>query len=308
MSKLFNKIVCLDKTNLEPWALQKLQEYSTSELQVYYDYPKDENEIIKRIGDAECIFVSWNTKVTPNIIRHSNKLRYIGMCCSLIDKTSSNVDVIEAEAHHIELRGVKDYGDEGVVEFIFSELIALAKGLKNLQWKPYCTELKGKNLGIIGFGTLGTMVANVALAFGMNVFYFSRTRKIELESEKIKYLSLHALLSNVDVITMHLPRNNRILGEQEFALIKPNTVLINTSLGPTYDMEAFEQWVSHNNNFAIIDEDGAEGYQNLYEGYANILYSPKVAGMTDGAYFRLSQGVIQNFIEYLNQTKNTVRK
>jgi hypothetical protein len=299
MSKKFNKIVCIDKTNLEPWALQQLQQYSTSGVEAYSDYPKDENEIIKRIGDAECIFVSWNTKITANIIRQANNLQYIGMCCSLIDKTSSNVDVIEAESHNIDVRGVKDYGDEGVVEYIFSELIALAKGLKNVQWKAFPTELKGKNLGVIGFGTLGTMVANVATAFGMNVFYFSRTRKEELESEAIKYLPLPDLLSKSDVITTHLPRNNRILGENEFGRMKGNTILINTSLGPTYDIEAFKQWVSQNDNFAIVDEDGAEGYQQIYESYTNVLYSPIVAGMTDGAYFRLSQKVIQNVIEHL---------
>ena len=295
---MLNKIVCIDKTNLQPWAIQQLQELCTSPISVYEDYPGSAAETIQRIGDADGIFVSWHTPVDAVVLQQAPNLRYIGMCCSLIDKNSSNVDVTTAESLGIEVRGVKDYGDEGVVEFLFAQLISLAKGLHQQQWKSYPTELKGKSLGIIGLGTLGKMVADVALVFGMQVYYYSRTRKPDLESERLVYLPLHDLLARAEVITTHLPRNIRILGSREFRLIKPNSILINTSLGPTYSIEAFESWIGEPNNFAIMDADGAEGYVDLYRRYDNVLLKEQVAGMTDGAYTRLSEKVVRNIIDF----------
>ncbi|WP_020530022.1 NAD(P)-dependent oxidoreductase [Flexithrix dorotheae] len=300
MSKPFQKLVCVDKTNLEQWAIQRLSDFSKSEIQIYEDYPQTETELLERIGDADGLFVSWKTKVSAEVIQKSKNLKYIGMCCSLIDKKSANVDVLAAESLGITVRGVRDYGDEGVVEFVFSQLIALAKGLGKWQWKSQQTELKGKQLGIIGFGTLGKMVAQVALAFGMKVNYYSRTRKPEFESADLKYLPLPELLSKVDVITTHLPRNTKILGHAEFDKIKPNSVLINTSIGPTYDMEAFKEWMTEGDHYTILDADGAAGFIDDYKQLDRVILSDKVSGMTDQAYFRLSQKVIQNVEDYLN--------
>ena len=155
----FTQIVCVDNTRLTQSALEILSEYSHQTVKVFDDYPTDKREIMGRIGDADCLLVSWKTPIDQEIIENASSLKYIGMCCSLIDKASANVDINAAENRGIVVRGVKDYGDEGVVEFIMSQLISLAKGMGKHQWKPQQTELKNKTLGIIGLGKIGAVVA-----------------------------------------------------------------------------------------------------------------------------------------------------
>ncbi|MBX2844339.1 MAG: dihydrofolate reductase, partial [Flammeovirgaceae bacterium] len=103
----------------------------------------------------------------------------------------------------------------------------------------------------------------------------------------------------VDVITTHLPRNTIILGHAEFELMKPNLVLMNTSIGRTYDIEAFKKWMTNGDNYTILDADGATGFMEDYKALDRVILSDKVSGMTDQAYFRLSQKVIQNVEDYL---------
>ena len=117
----FNQIVILDYTGLQGFALDKLQALSIKPIRAFNDVPQTDNEKIRRIGEADCLFVSWNTAVSQSVLEHCKNLKYIGMCCSLIDEDSANVDVGYAQKQGIVVKGVRDYGDEGVTEFIVSE-------------------------------------------------------------------------------------------------------------------------------------------------------------------------------------------
>ena len=182
--KKFNKIVLVDNTGLRDWAITGLQQYSKESIDVYSDYPGSDFILANRIGDADCVLVSWNTQIPESIMRQCPNLKYIGMCCSLYDASSANVDIKYAKANNIEVRGVRDYGDEGLVEFIICELIRLIKGLGRNQWKSEPVELTNRRLGIIGMGTTGQMLADRAKAFKMDVSYYSRNRKPEIPRNK----------------------------------------------------------------------------------------------------------------------------
>lgn len=298
----FKEIVIIDKTMLQPRAIEELQQYSDKPLRSYPDYPEDEEEILRRIGNADCLLISWHTQLSSEAIEKAPNLRYIGMCCSLYDPESANVDIRAAGQKGIEVRAVHDYADEGVVEYIFAQLIILAKGLYQWQWKEEPTELKGKKLGIIGLGKTGGMLAELARTFGMEVLYYSRTRKKELENDKLQYRSLDQLLREANIISTHLPRNNRLLGPAEFALTKADTILVNTSLGPTFDPEAFEKWINKDRHFAIIDGDGVGEQAEMCRRYPErIIYTEQAAGTSDSAYERLSQKVMEHIKTYLRE-------
>ena len=221
------------------------------------------------------------------------------MCCSLYDASSANVDIRAAQSLKIAVHGVRDYGDEGVVEFVIAQLISLYKGLEKKQWGNESTELTGKKLGIIGFGTTGQMVAKIACSFGMQVLYYSRTRRKELENECIRYVSLDEMLIEADVVTTHLPKNTYILGAEEFERMKPGSILVNTSLGPTFDTTAFCDWIEQGFNYAIFDADGSSGYVEIFSKYPNVIISDKVAGWTLEARSRLTKKVIENIRDFL---------
>lgn len=297
----FEQIVFVDETGLVPEGYQELQRYSSKPIIKYTDYPSSEEQIIERIRTADCVLVSWNTPITASVINTAKHLKYIGMCCSLYDPSSANVDVEVAQANQISVKGVRDYGDEGVVEFIFAQLITLYKGLGGLQWGNEPTELKGKAIGIIGFGTVGQMVAKAARAFGMSVLYYSRTRRPETEDSEVSFATLSELLVKADVVSTHLPKGTYLLRSGEFEMMKPGSILINTSLGPTFNINAFLDWISQGDNYAIFDADGGSGLNASISNYSNVILSDKVAGWTVNARGRLTEKVIENIRDFIRQ-------
>lgn len=295
----FKKIVSVDNTGLDPETQEKLRRLA-AEAVFYEDFPRSNQEIIARIGDADCVLVSWNTPLDQEVIQACTSLKYIGMCCSLIDETSANVDIAAARAQGIKVLGVRDYGDEGVIEFIISELVRLLKGTGAHQWKQEEQELTGQTLGIIGMGTLGTMLAKTAQSFGMKVYYYSRTRKPAVEDSGVKYLELDELLARVDILSTHLPRNTVVL-KGKLHLFGENKILVNTSLGPTFDVREFSQWIQRPGNYAIFDGDAlGREYQELVK-YNRVIYTNKVAGWTQQAKLRLSQKVLANIHAFLEE-------
>lgn len=296
----FKKISIIDDCGLTSPEIEKISMLSKEIISIYNDFPKTKEEIINRIGDADCVLVSWQTKIDADILKASTSLKFIGMCCSLYDENSSNVDIVEAKKLGVTVKGVKDYGDEGTVEFIFAQLIYLLKGLGKHKWKSEASELTNKRIGIIGLGTLGQMVAKTALHFGMNVFYFNRSRKYKFENEGIKYLSLKELLESCDIVTTHLPRNTILLTQQEFQHKKVNSILINTSLGLTFEKNAFLKWINiDKTSFAILDADGVGNFGSEFSKFDNIILSEQFAGFTLEAKKRLSEKVLINLTNYL---------
>jgi len=297
----FNKIVSIDNTGLVESVKKKIHQLA-DEVIFYEDFPKGNNEIISRINNADCVLVSWNTPIDKEVIESCKNIKYIGMCCSLYDEKSANVDINTARNHGIKVLGVRDYGDEGVVEFILSELIRLLHGFGQQQWKEEPSELTHQKLGIIGLGTLGSMLAEKAKSFGMEVFYYNRTRKLDLEKTGIKYLEIHELLENVDIISTHLPRNTVILGEEELRALGDNKIIVNTSLEPTFDVSAFIKWIDREGNYAIFDKVAMGKYYEELKQYENVIYSEKVAGWTKQAKERLSIKALENMISYLESS------
>lgn len=298
----FRKITIIDPCGLTPTVLEQIAGLSDQPVSIHNDLPASEEEIMGRIADSDCILVSWQTKVTAEVIKASPGLKYIGMCCSLYEEASANVDIAQARAQNIVVKGVRDYGDDGTMEFIFAQLIWLMKGLGDLQWQPETRELRGKTLGIIGMGTVGTMVARMARQFGMEVFYFNRTRKFELEKEGFEMLPLDELLLHCDVVSIHLPKNSIVLKDHEFSFKKRNSILVNTSIGLTFDKAAFLGWISANpTSFAIFDKVAAGEHFEELSSYPNIIISERSSGFTLEAKIRLSEKVLVNIHEFLAQ-------
>ena len=228
--------------------------------------------------------------------------KYIGMCCSLYDEKSANVDIAAAKANGIVVTGIRDYGDEGVVAYEVSELIRLLHGFGPKQWKDRPTELTGENIGIIGLGTTGLMVARALKALKANVYYYSRTRKPVAEEEGIKYLPLHKLLKTVNIISTNLNKNTVLLYEEEFKLFGNNKILINTTIGPTFSIGALKSWLNHSGNYYLCDGVGIINSEELKE-LDNVICVDKVSGSSIQCTERLSKKVIDNMLCYLEDIK-----
>ncbi len=296
--KKFNKIICVDHTKLEDWAVEELQDYSDVEVEVYNDSPDSEKELIKRIGDAEAVIVSWKTQITESVIKECSNLKYIGMACSLYDDESANVAVDYARENGITVKGIFDYGDPGVIEFIVSELIRLLHGFGEHQWREMPVELTDKKIGIIGLGTTGQMLAEALLPLGADLFYFSRSRKKEWETKEVKYLELKELLKTTEIISLHLPKNTKLLGEKEFKNFGSGKILINTSLGLPFNEKAFVNWIKDEGNFGIFDGDGGASLSEETKKLDRVISHKKSAGWSAETQRRLSKKVLNNLKSY----------
>ena len=148
---MFEKIVVVDSTGLNTWGVERLKELG-KEVVFYTGIPETDEEIVNRIGDADCVLVSYNTQIRRNVIEACPNIKYIGMCCTLYSESSANVDIAAARERGITVLGIRDYGDEGVVEYVISELVRLLHGFGGKQWRHKAYELGGQKVGIVSWG------------------------------------------------------------------------------------------------------------------------------------------------------------
>lgn len=297
----FSKIVTVDYCGLTGASTDKILSMSTQPAVIHSDDPTKKHEIINRIGDADCVLVSWRTRLDQEVFNACKNIRYVGMCCSLYDEDSANVDIKAARAKNIVVKGVKDYGDEGTVEFIFATLITLFKGMGTHVRAGEPTELSSKTLGIVGLGFLGQLVAKAAQFFGMKIIYYSRTRKPELEKAGITYADFHSLLEQSDVVSAHLPRNVCLFTDAAFSRMKSQAVFVNTSLGQPFDAQALFTWLGKDtDNYAIFDLPGSGRVTEECAQYPNIMLYKRPSGFTTEARIRLTDKVFANMRAFMD--------
>lgn len=301
---MFNKIVAVENILINRQAEEELHQYAET-VRLYYDKPASDEEIIRRIGDADCVLVSFTTAISRKVIEACPSIRYIGMCCTLYSEKSCNVDILAAREKGIRVCGVRDYGDEGVVEYAVSELVRFLHGFGADSWKRGRYELGGISVGIIGLGTTGRMCADAFRHFGSRVFYYSRTRKEDAEERGILYLPLNSLLEECDAVITTLPRNTILLGKEQFDIFGNGKILMNTSIGPTFDVGALKEWLMSNpDSRYFCDGTGMGGLQKELSGLQNVIYTPVVAGSSVQSTGRLSQKVLDNIRSFLEDSSN----
>lgn len=284
-----------DNTGIEEFVGKELSELA-EQVVCYDDFPKDDDVIAERIKDADAVLVSWNTAIGGHALSQCSDLEYVGLCCTYFNAGSCNVDAAYCEKRGIEIRGVSHYGDYGVVEYVFSELIRMVKGLGSISFYPEQRELRGMKLGIIGLGTVGDMIAEAGELFGMEVSYFNRNKKPDCP---YTYMDKERLLRENDVILTCIPRNQIVMGKEDFACLDSHKIFINVGVGPSFDQEGFERWIG-SGGYAILDFGSVHGeYRDWYRAQERISISEHVAGFTYNARRRLAEKAVNNIREYL---------
>ena len=224
------------------------------------------------------------------------------MCCSLYSKESANVDIVTAEKLGITVTGVRDYGDNGVAEYVIHELVEFLQGYKGFYWDNIGHEITGLKCGVIGLGTSGTLIAKTLKFFEADVSYFSRTRKEHLEKElNITYKDLNNLCKESDAIFLALNKNVLLLQKEQFALMTGKRILFNTSIGPGFNVEALKEWLKEENHYFFGDTLATAGDNDIWELNNTFTINRSSGGKTYQAYLRLGEKVLNNIYEYLNK-------
>lgn len=237
------KIVVLDgcAANSGDISWDSLAQYG--ELTVYDR--TDDADVIARIGDAELITTN-KTVIDRHAMESCPKLKYIGVLA-----TGYNVvDLDAAKEHGIVVTNVPAYSTDAVAQFTFALLLELANQVgvhnssvkdggwvrsKDFSYSVMPTmELYGKTMGIIGYGSIGHRVADIAHAFGMKVLVSSRTEKKLPEGGWIRWVSREELFAEADVISIHcplFPETKGMINRETIGLMKRTTLVINTARG-----------------------------------------------------------------------------
>jgi glycerate dehydrogenase len=237
------KIVVLDSYTLNPgdqnWEpLQSLGNFTE------YDRTAPA-QILERAQEAEIVLVN---KVILNreTISQLPKLRYIGVLAT----GYNNIDIEAAKERGIIVTNVRAYGPTSVAQQSFALLLALVNraelhsdSVHNGEWtnapdwcywKTPLVELAGKTMGLIGFGDIGSQVAQIAQAFGMNVIVY-RKNPSRTQDDSVKLVSLETIFTESDVVSLHCPltdETKEIINATHLAMMKPTAYLLNTGRGP----------------------------------------------------------------------------
>lgn len=294
---MFEKLVAIEPVHLVDAGVEELKNYA-KEVVLYDDIPADDAEIVRRIGDADAVLVCYTSRITGETLAQCPNVKYVGMCCSLYSEASANVDIAYAREHGIDVRGIRDYGDRGVVEFVLCELVRFLHGYDRPMWKEQPQEITRLKTGIIGLGVSGGMIAEALQFMGAEVSYYSRSRKQEKEAAGLIYRDLPELLSHCDVVFTCLNKNVILLGEKEFEALGNGKILFNTSIGPSHEVEALKKWLEAGDNWFVCDTAGAIGDAALVDD-PHIVCEQASAGCTAQAYELLTEKVLANIKGYL---------
>lgn len=237
------KIVILDGYVENPGDLSWAGIEALGDVTLYDRCPNDDDEIIRRIGDAE-ILVANKTPISRRVIESTN-LKFI----SILATGYNVIDVQAAREHGISVSNVPGYGTASVAQFAIALLLEITSRVAHHSeavhqgrwascpdwtfWDYPLIELAGKTMGIIGFGSIGQSVGRVAKAFGMRVI--AQSRSVREEGKQIaEYVDLDTLLRESDVISLHcplFPETQNIINKENIARMKDGVIIINNSRG-----------------------------------------------------------------------------
>ena len=292
----FNKLVAIEPVSLIPSAEKRLFDFA-EKVVMYGDIPTDDNEIASRIGDADAVLLSYTSRLEKAALEKCPNVKYIGMCCSLYSPESANVDILYAQSRGITVTGIRDYGDEGVVEYVVSEIVRLFHGFGQEAWEKMPREITGLKVGVVGLGKSGGMIADAMNFFGASVSYFARSEKDWAKEKGYVFKPLEEVLSESEVVFCCLNKNTVLLHEAEFQAFGNRKILFNTGLSPAWDEKPFLEWLK-GDNLCFCDTIGALGGEHLLE-HPKVRCMKVSTGRTRQAFDRLSEKVLANIENYL---------
>lgn len=279
----------------------------------YFDKALDEATLIEKIKKAHLIGIRSRTQLRADILKHARKLIAIG-CFSI---GTNQVDLKEAKVRGIPVFNAPFSNTRSVAELVIAECIMLLRDIphKNAaahegRWRKAAKdayEVRGKNLGIVGYGHIGSQVSILAECMGMNVYYYDIEKKLSI-GNAMPCQSLEELLKISNIVTLHVPSTeltNKMIGEKELQLMPKGSYLINASRGTVVDYPALANALDkHHILGAAIDvyrkepASNQEPFQFELCGYPNVILTPHIGGSTIEAQANIAFEVSEKLVKY----------
>lgn len=307
-----SKIRFLLLEGLHPSALQVLQNAGYSQIEsVSGALPQE--ELIERIADVHFIGIRSRTQLTAEVLAHANKLVAIGCFCI----GTNQVDLDAAMERGIPVFNAPYSNTRSVAELVLGETILMLRGIpeKNALvhrggWSKSAEgsyEARGKTLGIVGYGSIGSQLSVLAESLGMKVIYNDVIAKLPLGNAR-QVASLDDLLAQADVVSLHVPENastKNMMRAEQFAKMKKGSLFINAARGTCVDIDALaEALKSGHIGGAAVDvfprepKANGEEFVSPLRGLDNVILTPHIGGSTQEAQANIGLEVAEKFVNY----------
>jgi D-3-phosphoglycerate dehydrogenase / 2-oxoglutarate reductase len=257
-----------------------------------------EDELIERLKGIQLLGIRSKTKVTPKVLEHAKDLIAIGAFCI----GTNQVALAHAARAGVPVFNAPFSNTRSVAELVMSEVVALARQLFDRsrevhegKWRKVatsCYEVRGKTLGIVGYGHIGSQVGVLAEALGMRVITFDVRATLPIGNSKSTD-TLSSLLRSADFVTLHVPetpQTKNLIGEAELAIMRKGSYLLNLSRGTVVDIPALAAAIrSGHLAGAAVDvypeepESNVDDFQSELRGLPNVILTPHVGGSTEEA-------------------------
>ena len=306
-----HKVLLLE--NVHPHAAKKFREagfHVETSLQ-----SADEDSLCRKLEGASILGIRSKTKITEKVLAHAPALTAVGAFCIGTDQ----IDLEACTRRGVAVFNAPYSSTRSVVELVLGEILLLARGVfgKSLKlhrgvWDKSASgsnEVRGKKLGIVGYGKIGSQLSVLAETLGMEVYFYDIEEKLVLGNAK-KCSSLAQLLKVADIVTLHVdgrPENRSLFSRKEFGQMKPGAIFLNASRGFVVDENALAENLKNGRlRAAAIDvfprepRGNQESFTSPLQGMEQVILTPHVAGSTEEAQKAIGIFVMERIVEYMN--------
>ncbi len=279
----------------------------------------DEKELADAIKDVSILGIRSKTQLTAPVLENAKRLMLVGAFCI----GTNQIDLDACLRKGVAVFNAPYSNTRSVVELAIGEIIMLMRNLPDKvtamhqgKWEKSANnsfEIRGKKLGIVGYGNIGSQLSVLAEAMGMDVHYYDIVEKLAL-GNATKCSSLEELLQLSDVVSLHVdgrPENTNFFGEKQFEQMKNGSLFLNLARGPVVEEQALVRAINSGkvvgagvDVFGYEPKTNSEAFEHPLKGLPNVILTPHIGGSTLEAQQNIADFVPAKLIEYVN-TGNT---
>ena len=314
-----NKIKFLLLEGIHPSAIDVLKNAGYTQIESLVGALPDD-ELKRKIADVHFVGIRSRTQLTAEVFAHASKLAAVGCFCI----GTNQVDLMAARERGIAVFNAPFSNTRSVAELVLAEAILLLRGVPEksavahrggwLKSAENAYEIRGKTLGIVGYGSIGTQLSVLAEGLGMRVVFFDVVTKLPLGNAQ-QVGSLKDLLAQSDVVTLHVPETQAtqwMIGAVQIAQMKPGSVLINASRGTVVSIEPLAEALREKkllgaaiDVFPLEPRSNKDMFESPLRGLDNVILTPHVGGSTMEAQANIGIEVAEKLVKYSDNGTST---
>ncbi|PHX74209.1 MAG: D-3-phosphoglycerate dehydrogenase [Chitinophagaceae bacterium] len=308
-----DKIKILFLENISDAAIQLFRDNGYSDVKKIAGALSEE-QLIQAVKDVHILGIRSKTQITSTILQHATKLQAIGCFCI----GTNQVDLVAARKKGVVVFNAPYSNTRSVAELVIGASILLIRRIldKNKyahegKWNKDAKssyELRGKTLGIIGYGSIGSQVSILAEALGMKVIFYDIITKLPL-GNAVQKKSIKEVVSKSEIITLHIPENGttkNLINKTNLKYFKKGSILLNYARGEVVDLDALSNALKSGqlsgagiDVYPIEPEKNGDSFISPLQHISNVLLTPHIGGSTEEAQHNIGEDVSAKLYHYL---------